>query len=77
MGGSTRRFKIGHYLNSGGYSSSMSNELNELYNTTIITRQNSQNAILNTKRNHVRLKGYSGASIYLTREEDQHCLGKM
>ena len=55
----------------------MSNELNEPYNTTIIPRQNSQNEILNTRRDHVRLKGDSGASSYFTREEYQHCLDKL
>ena len=52
----------------------MSNELNEPYNNTIIPRQNYNNAILNTRRKHARLKGDSGASSHFTREEDQHCL---
>ena len=52
----------------------MYNELNEPYNATIVPRQNSQNEILNTRRDLVRLKGDGGASSHFMIEEYQHCL---
>ena len=43
MGGSTKSFKRVNFWNSGRYSISMSNEVNETYNTTIIPGKKSQN----------------------------------
>ena len=40
----------------------MDKEINEPYNTTIISRKITQNEILNIRRTIVRSKGYSGAS---------------
>ena len=74
MGRSKIQFKIGHFWKNGGYSSSEINALNEPYNINIILRQNPQNAILKTMRNHIRLKGDSRAYSHFMREEYQHCL---
>ena len=77
MGRSKIQFKIGHFWKNGVYSSSEINALNEPYNINIILRQNPQNAILKTMRNHIILKGYSVAYSHFMRKEYQHCLEKI